>query len=107
MAEGIYSEHEVKKLLAGYREKLQEKNIQVSQMYLYGSYAKKTPHKWSDIDICIISPAFRDGIDATMMLMKLRSDQELLISPTAFSPESFVDENPLAWEIKKTGILMN
>ncbi len=39
-----------------------------------------------------------------MMLYKLRDDEELMMSPMAFSPETFTDENPLAWEIKQTGV---
>jgi hypothetical protein len=50
---------------------------------------------------------FLDRIDATMMLMKMRDDNELILSPIAFSPSTFVDENPLAWEIKSTGISLN
>ncbi len=104
MAQGIFSPQEVKNLAENYRKKLELMNIPVTKMYLYGSYAKKNPHAGSDIDICIISPAFQDRIDATMTLMKARSDKELVLSPIAFSPKTFMDENPLAWEIKLTGI---
>lgn len=104
MAQGIFSEQQVRDLVEGYRKKLESKNIPVTNIYLYGSYAKKNPHSWSDIDVCIISPLFKDRIDATMTLMKLRSDKELALSPIAFSPETFIDENPLAWEIKLTGV---
>jgi len=52
----------------------------------------------------VISSAFKDCIEATMMLYKLRDDEELMMSPMAFSPETFTDENPLAWEIKQTGV---
>lgn len=107
MANGILSKQELKTLLEQYKKKLESKNIPVTKMYLYGSYAKEKPHEESDIDICIISPAFKDRIDSTMMLMKIRDDGELLISPIAFSAETFTDENPLAWEIKQTGIVYN
>ena len=37
---------------------LQLKNdgINVDSAFLFGSYAKGTQHKYSDIDVCIVSP---------------------------------------------------
>lgn len=104
MVNGIFSQNELKDLLGGYKKKLEFLNIPGVNIYLYGSYAKNTPKTNSDVDICVISPAFNDRIEATMMLMKIRDGNELMVSPIAFSPESFIDENPLAWEIKQTGI---
>ena len=82
-------------------------DIPVNHIYIYGSYAKGKAKKNSDIDLCIVSPAFNDRIESTMTLMKIRDDNELVLSPIAFSPKTFNDENPLAWEIKKTGISLN
>lgn len=107
MAKEILAKREVKKLIAGYKIKLEKLNIPVAAMYVYGSYAKGKPNKWSDIDLCVVSPTFTDRIDSTMTLMKIRGENELLLSPIAFSPSSFTDENPLAWEIKHTGISVN
>lgn len=107
MAKGIFSEQALRKMIRSYKEKLEIHKIPVQKMYLYGSYAKKNPHFESDIDLCVVSPEFTDRIEATMTLMKLRSDDELFLSPIAFSPEAFVDENPLAWEVKQTGIEIN
>lgn len=101
MAKRFFSQAEVNEIIKKYRQKLESKNIPVTTIYLYGSYAKGTPKRDSDIDICVISPIFQDRIDATMTLMKLRSDDELILSPIAFSPETFIDENSLAWEIKQ------
>ena len=88
-------------------KKLISAGIPVTSVYLYGSYAKGKPKADSDIDICVVSPKFKDRIDATMTLMKIRNDDELVLSPIAFSPKTFVDENPLAWEVKQTGIMIN
>lgn len=105
MAERKLTKKELKKLIDGYREKLEKSAISVERMYLFGSYAKGNPHPESDVDLCVISSDFKDRIESTMTLMKLRSDDELLISPIAFSPESFTEENPLAWEVKNTGVV--
>lgn len=107
MANGILSQQKIKKLINHYKKKLESIKIPVTCIYIYGSYAKKNPRQGSDIDICVISPKFQDRIESTMTLMKIRNDEELSLSPIAFSPENFVDENPLAWEIKQTGIMLN
>ncbi len=105
MAAKILNPNELKKLIGGYQKKLEAMDIPITHIYIYGSYAKKTPRKDSDIDLCVISPAFQDRIESTMTLMKIRDDDELVLSPLAFSPETFIDENPIAWEIKQTGVM--
>ncbi len=104
MANDFLARKKLKTKVTNYIEKLKLKKILIKDIYIYGSYAKNQERSDSDIDLCIISPAFVDRIEATMMLMKIRNDNELLISPIAFSPKTFTDENPLAWEIKKTGV---
>lgn len=106
MANRMLSEKKIRELVDGYKRKLLSMNIPVTKVYLYGSYAKKSANLYSDVDVCVISPKFDDRIESTMTLMKVRDDSELVLSPIAFSPKSFVDENPLAWEIKQTGVLM-
>lgn len=107
MANGAFSPIEIKRLIKNYREKLENMRIPITAIYLYGSYVKGKMRSESDVDVCVVSPAFKDRIESTMTLMKIRDDDELIISPIAFSPESFIDENPLVWEIKQTGIVYN
>jgi predicted nucleotidyltransferase len=84
---------------------LKEQGISVTAAYLFGSYAKGNPHKWSDVDIAIISPDFSSSrFENSLRLMKIASEIDLSIEPVAYNPESFVDEDPLVWEIKKEGI---
>lgn len=104
MAKRPFSKAEINALIGGYMRKLVSAGVPVTAVYLYGSYAKNKPKIDSDIDICVISPKFQDRIDATMTLMKMRNDKELVLSPIAFSPKTFVDENPLSWEVKQTGV---
>lgn len=104
MVDRIFPKADLNRLIQDYKKKLEAMDIPVDRMVLYGSYAKNSPRPGSDVDLCVISSAFKDCIEATMMLYKLRSDDELVMSPIAFSPDTFVDENPLAWEIKRTGV---
>lgn len=103
MAKRPFVKSDVKKLVKSYCKKLEQKDIPIQKIYLFGSYAKGHPRADSDIDICIISPIFQDKVEGTMTLMKLRGDDELLLSPVGFRPDEFVNENPFVWEVKQTG----
>lgn len=50
----------------------------MEQAFLYGSFARGRPGWWSDIDVAFISPDYR--------------------------PEHFPDKDPLAAEIRRSGI---
>jgi predicted nucleotidyltransferase len=86
---------------------LRNQGIKIESAYLFGSFAKGTEHKWSDIDIAIISSDFSDNrFEESVRLMILSHDIDNRIEPVSFRPETFIDEDPLAWEIKKTGYLL-
>jgi len=86
-------------------DKLNEIGIDIEAAYLYGSYVKRKQHKWSDIDVVIISSDFsEDRFDERVRLTMIASEIDDRIEPVPFRPEDFIDEDPLVWEIKKTGI---
>ena len=87
--------------------RLREQGVKIESAYLFGSYAKGTEHKWSDIDVAVISSDFLDSrFEEGVRLMKLSCEIDTRIEPVPFRPERFIDEDPLAWEIKKTGYLL-
>ena len=91
----------IKKFLA----RLSEQGIRVESAYLFGSYAKGCEDRWSDIDVAIISSDFTDDrLEERIRLMKLSADTDSRIEPVPFRPDAFVDDDPLVWEIKKSGI---
>jgi predicted nucleotidyltransferase len=92
--------------IQSYLEVLEKEKLPIERVFLFGSHAKKKARQWSDIDICIISPKFRDRCHAIDYLWKKRGaeDVEHGIAPVGFHPKDFIDEDPLAWEIKTTGI---
>ena len=94
----------VKIAVKNYAKTLKKDGLPIKKVILYGSYAKGNARKWSDIDVCVISPAFRkkDALEY-LWLMKTRKDIEAMISPVGFAPKDFVDESQLVWEIKTTG----
>jgi predicted nucleotidyltransferase len=84
---------------------LREEGIRVDSAYLYGSYASGTETRWSDIDVAIISPDIsHDSFEERIRLSKLSSRIDTRIEPMPFTGDTFVDENPIVWEIKRKGI---
>lgn len=79
--------------------------IRIEAAYLFGSFARSTHGKWSDIDLAIVSPDFsEDRFEERLRLMKIASHIDDRIEPVPFRPDDFSEDNPLAWEIKKHGI---
>ena len=91
----------VKKFL----DKIRENGIPISSAYLFGSFARGKGSEWSDIDVAVISPGISDDrLEERIRLMKLSATVDSRIEPVPFRPDTFVDEDPLAWEIKRKGI---
>ncbi|MCD6570250.1 MAG: nucleotidyltransferase domain-containing protein [Deltaproteobacteria bacterium] len=96
---------EVLTIVTKYLSALKKAGIDLQKAYLYGSYARGTIRKDSDIDIAVISKDFT-GIrfDDALKICRYRLDIDLRIEPMPFRPEDFTEENPLAAEIIKYGI---
>ncbi|MFH1050594.1 MAG: nucleotidyltransferase domain-containing protein [bacterium] len=86
-------------------DKVNESKIFINDMYLFGSSAKGTNDKYSDIDIAIISQDF-EGIRFydKQKLFDAVISTDVTIEPLTFKPEDFNDDNPIAYEIRKYGI---
>lgn len=81
------------------------KEIKVSSIYLYGSYAKGTYSEDSDIDIAVIGDDFiGDPIEDTLQLMRIRRKVDNRIEPHPFKSSDFDLTNPYVQEILRTGI---
>lgn len=100
------SKAEAKKIVRKYAQKLKAEKYPFSAIYLFGSFAKGAPRKWSDIDVAVVSKELnKKSAGAELRLWKFREDIDDRIEPHGFSPEDFNDYwNPMAHEIKKTGI---
>jgi predicted nucleotidyltransferase len=53
------NKYKIDKIIRDLVRNLESKGIEVSQLVLYGSYARGNPKPYSDIDIAVISPNFR------------------------------------------------
>ena len=95
------------KVVHGYTERLaKEDKIPIKKVILFGSFAKGTSHRDSDIDVCVISPKFNDFMEGLYFLLTRRNDKEVRagIEPVGFTWQDFQDGGTLINEIKKTGV---
>ena len=83
---------------------VQAHNIPVTGVYVFGSYAKGTPHTHSDIDVCITSPMFTDHFNALTTLWQLRESEHIPIEPIGMTAEDLIEETTLSNEIRRYGI---
>ena len=95
---------ELNKIISNFMEEIQ-KNFIIDDAFLFGSYAKGTADRWSDIDIAIISSDFSDDLfEDRLKLMRLASAIDDRIEPRPFKKELFNAADPLVNEIQKNGI---
>ncbi|ABO49433.1 DNA polymerase, beta domain protein region [Desulforamulus reducens MI-1] len=84
-----------------------EKNIKINYVVLYGSHAKGSADKNSDIDIAVISPEFgKDPLNDSKIVYKLimLSDIEPNFDVKTYSPEEFEKgDHFFVKEIRRTG----
>jgi len=97
---------EINKQIIKYIDILKRDKLPIKKVVLYGSFAKGKQTKWSDIDLCIISPKFKDAYYAMQYLLsKTITTPSHPIEPVGFSPKDFQDKyGSLINEIKTTGI---
>ena len=72
---------------------------------LFGSYAKGTAHKDSDIDIAVVSDDIKNEFNETLNLMRFRRKIDLRIEPHPIQTEDYKKRaTPFIDEIINTGI---
>jgi uncharacterized protein len=86
-------------------EYLEKDNIQIQQIYLFGSQAKGKFNEYSDIDLALVSQNFC-GVrfkDNETIIKKTPSIFSM-IETHPYRPEDFTTDNPFVEEILRTGI---
>lgn len=97
---------EIVNVIQSFIKLLQEENIKIEKVILFGSYAKGTQRRDSDIDLAIISPDFKEEEcikNMTLLLCKanlLKAD----IQTIPFSIEEYNEPKGIMEEILNTGI---
>ena len=83
---------------------LEENQIRVWRLYLYGSYAKGVFNEDSDIDLAVfLEKEDLDGFEEDAQLMKLRRKVDIRIEPHPFARSDFDETNPYIKEIVESG----
>ena len=81
------------------------KHYKIVGAYLYGSFAKGKAREWSDIDVAIISSDFSEDLfDERLNLMQMAASVDDRIEAKPFKSELFDRNDPLVYEILKTGV---
>lgn len=96
----------VKKTVDEYINVLKKDRLPINRVIIFGSQAKHSARQDSDIDVCVISSKFKDNFKALHYLLMKSYEVEGMIEPHPFHPKEFVDDDPLVWEIKRTGVVV-
>jgi uncharacterized protein len=88
------------------KKELLQKNFPITQVILFGSVAKRTAHKESDVDIAVVSKPFKNSrIEENAEFLWARKDIDLRIETVCLHPEDMDDKySTLVQEVKKYGI---
>lgn len=103
-------EKRIQDLIQEYKKNLKQNNIPWEKMIIFGSYAKGTQHKWSDIDLAVVSKSFgKDLHSEYTKLYNLVPDttDNASIEPHPINPQDL--KNPylsLSKEILQHGIAL-
>ncbi len=89
-----------------YLNHLREQGLSVQSAYIFGSQVGGKIHKWSDIDVCIVSKNFSRRNDALSYLWRAlrKEDVKAGIEPIGFHPDDFVEDIPVVNEILHRGV---
>lgn len=97
---------EVKKLVQKYAKALYDERFPFEAIYVFGSHVHGTAHRWSDIDVAVVSNRFKNDRDEDRLLLwQVRRAIDTRIEPHGFTVEDFKnDADPIVYEIRRTGI---
>lgn len=92
------------KLTTNYLKRIRKNNINFSEAWIFGSYAKGFQHENSDIDVAIVfGNNEKITFNTEVQLMIIRDGEETLIEPHAFTKEEFETNIPIINQIKSSG----
>lgn len=99
MSEKVYNIEEIKQIL-----KQILKNTQVDNVILFGSYAKNTANKDSDIDLIIDTKQALMGFKLYSLITKIEETFNKQVD--AFEKAEIIENSKIDNEIKRTGVVV-
>ena len=94
-------------LTKNYLIKVRRSDIDISEAWLFGSFAKGNNNENSDIDLAIVLSKNNRTFDTEVKLMTLRTGEETLIEPHPFNKDEFVINSPIVCQILKSGLRLS
>ena len=94
---------EAVKLTMRYADLIKD-HFNLKKVFLFGSYAKNSQRKFSDIDVAVVIDKIDSLLDSEFLLHKLVRDVDLRIEPVLFDED--YDPSGFLEEIYRTGILV-
>lgn len=83
-----------------------KKSMPIDKVILFGSYARGTATKFSDVDLCFFSESFASmrSVDVMTNLLSIAGKyRNVCIEPRAFSTSEIEKNNPFVREVLATG----
>lgn len=90
-----------------FAKQISESGVPLKRVVLFGSYAKNTQHKWSDIDVALVADNFNGAgfYDIALFGKTLIKKPFRSIQPKTYNTKQFKsDKDPFVGEILRTGI---
>jgi predicted nucleotidyltransferase len=93
-------------IVHNYARDIESNGVHLRAVILYGSFAKGTPHQWSDIDVALVA----DDFSGVGFLDRQRfsgigiKKPYIRIEAKTYPTDYFNQGDPFIEEIKKTGI---
>lgn len=88
----------VVKVVKQYLQTVEKQGIPIRFGVIYGSYARGTPHQWSDVDLLVVSPRY-DGKrtrDDVNMLWRIAGRTDSRIEPIPVGERQYAEDDSSA-----------
>ena len=97
--------YRVTEILKRFLKELKKNDIPVENAILFGSYANGSFNEWSDIDVVVVSGAFKSDrfLDRNMM-RRIKLEISCDLEPLPYCPEDFTMEDPFIKRVVETGV---
>ena len=95
----------VTEIIKRFIKELKKNDIPVENAILFGSYANGSFNEWSDIDIVVVSSAFKGDrfLDRNMM-RRIKLGISCDLEPLPYCPDDFTMEDPFIKRVVETGV---
>ncbi len=100
---------EIRDKVKTFVKELKKQKIRISKVILYGSQVSGKTHRYSDIDLAIVSPDFgKNRFKEGIKLLEIACQIDPLIEPIPLSLKSYKEDTwiPLVYEIRSKGIVL-